>query len=811
MCHRLPRALLVLTCLCLFPFTPQAATKARIQWCDARFIVPGARLTLAPAAAPAFDVVALGAQRIRIANCAAVTPRGKALRDGSIKLSATWKNCGGFKKLVLRGTLDADCTRLAGVMKAKKWKPRFTATASSCGDGMLDAGNAEECEPAGGPTCSQACRAIVAPPLTSTTVTPVTSTTVTSTTMPGCGALCGNGQIDAGCGEECDGDDMGDAACPVGGTPGAVPECTGDCRLDLSECGCDGGAFTSTWEAIQTVVFAHGQCADAVCHGSPALQGGLDLTPVNAYANLVDVHAANGPLLRVKPEEPEESELFLRLAARTAPGAYDAPHGTPMPLGAQPAITENALEVLKRWIRVGAPDEGVVLGTAELLNVCLPPPTPQKIDPLPPPPAGEGLQLYAPPWPIPADDEDEVCYATYYNVTKVAGLVPDDALVPCPSLFLGPTNPSQQCWAYKSSVLAQDPNSHHSLIYVYSGVLGVGDASWGAWTCKGGPHDGLPCDPTRIGEPATAGGADCGPRSGCTTPITTGVGCIGFGPYDYQQTNIQIGGSQEPRFDLHFAPGAYAPMPSQGVIVWNSHGFNLTDIPTTNEQYLNLDFAQQSAGDQRFQVQPLFDSRRIFWDGESVLPFQSREFCATHTFDPNTQLFYMSSHTHRFGRRFRVWEPPNASCQTVLGCLPDETRTPLYESTDYTDPVQLYFDPPVAITAPEARNRRYKFCSLYDNGASDPGKVKRRSTSPAAPPPLTGLLGGPCAITEVACMDGPRKGQPCGGGGGGEPDHAVCDSSPGLGDGLCDACPVKGGVTTEDEMFILLGAFYIAP
>ncbi len=27
--------------------------------------------------------------------------------------------------------------------------------------------------------------------------------------------------------------------------------------------------------------------------------------------------------------------------------------------------------------------------------------------------------------------------------------------------------------------------------------------------------------------------------------------------------------------------------------------------------------------------------------------------------------------------------------------------------------------------------------------------------------------------------------------------------------GDCDACPVLAGVTTEDEMFILLGAYYL--
>ncbi len=32
-------------------------------------------------------------------------------------------------------------------------------------------------------------------------------------------------------------------------------------------------------------------------------------------------------------------------------------------------------------------------------------------------------------------------------------------------------------------------------------------------------------------------------------------------------------------------------------------------------------------------------------------------------------------------------------------------------------------------------------------------------------------------------------------------DDAACDSSPGAGDGFCDACQIMGGVTTENEMF----------
>ena len=50
-----------------------------------------------------------------------------------------------------------------------------------------------------------------------------------------------------------------------------------------------------------------------------------------------------------------------------------------------------------------------------------------------------------------------------------------------------------------------------------------------------------------------------------------------------------------------------------------------------------------------------------------------------------------------------------------------------------------------------------------------------------------------------------RVGEPCAGPG----DHTSCDTAPGAADGLCDACPIAAGVTTENEMFILQGWFYL--
>lgn len=41
----------------------------------------------------------------------------------------------------------------------------------------------------------------------------------------------------------------------------------------------------------------------------------------------------------------------------------------------------------------------------------------------------------------------------------------------------------------------------------------------------------------------------------------------------------------------------------------------------------------------------------------------------------------------------------------------------------------------------------------------------------------------------------------------GRRSHLV--TTPGANDGLCDACPITGGESTENEMFILIGSYYV--
>src|SRR5437879_1070089 len=58
-------------------------------------------------------------------------------------------------------------------------------------------------------------------------------------------------------------------------------------------------------------------------------------------------------------------------------------------------------------------------------------------------------------------------------------------------------------------------------------------------------------------------------------------------------------------------------------------------------------------------------------------------------------------------------------------------------------------------------------------------------------------IGRPCPGTTVACVGGPKRGQLCHG------NNSECDGSPGIGEGVRDACPVHGGV--------VLGFFYRGP
>ena len=132
--------------------------------------------------------------------------------------------------------------------------------------------------------------------------------------------------------------------------------------------------------------------------------------------------------------------------------------------------------------------------------------------------------------------------------------------------------------------------------------------------------------------------------------------------------------------------------------------------------------------------------------------------------------------------------------------LLDAEESLLYTTLTYADPLVRQFDTVTRLCArrPAASARTLTYCTLYDNGFTDPAEVKRSSQVPAN--------GRPCQATH--CAEG-KVGAPCQGVMPAQRD-ASCDSAPGTGDGFCDACTAGFGVSTDDEMFVLTGSYFLS-
>ena len=168
------------------------------------------------------------------------------------------------------------------------------------------------------------------------------------------------------------------------------------------------------------------------------------------------------------------------------------------------------------------------------------------------------------------------------------------------------------------------------------------------------------------------------------------VACLGFGPPDWGLLNNnapQFSGSQESISEVSNPAGVYSLLPMRGIIGWNSHAFNLTHQDMNMEAWLNLDFTDNLT----FPAQQLFNSTWIFT--QNVPPYQTREYCATHTFAEGTRLFQISSHMHKRGKRWRWYLPPQAPCSGPASCAAGDPGDIFYESTDYSDPLELRYDP----------------------------------------------------------------------------------------------------------------------
>jgi len=595
--------------------------------------------------------------------------------------------------------------------------------------------------------------------------------------------------------------------------------------LTLAACGTDSATVVpsgqkcdadSTFAQVQLQIFEAKGCTASACHGETA-NGGLDLRPEQAYANLVNVEASSGDYVRVFPAEQDLSLLYQKVAAKTEDfelGPLGISGGA-MPTG-DAVLSEDDLGLLRAWIRGGAPETGIVNGSAQFASCELEGEiAPNKIQPLPTPAADQGVQFYSGGWEVPAEQEGEVCFVTYYDYSD---RIPEELKVPCGETQGGP---ERECFAYNEVLLAQDPQSHHSIVEFYVPPEGEeaqydpnNEQYWRNWTCLGGSNAGATCAP---------GSDECGDRGQCATAPATTVACIFYangppqmgtaaGLFGAAEVRLNLATAQEATFREKYPPNVFSLMPVKGFVIWDSHAFNLTKTDTSVEQWMNLEFAE--AEEMVYPREQIFDAGDLFGMGR-IEAFSSKEVCTTFTIPQHGQLLTLSSHTHRFGKEFRVWYPPNAVCNTRDPDCGPADREPDYASYDYGDPLYQRFtgDEILTFDSPNEEERTFRYCARYDNGATNPMEVRRESLKPEAETcTFVGAIAQfarsqgidiyacGCAEEERSCFGGPNQGMLCDG------DDSVCGE-----DGVCDACPAGGGVTTEEEMFLLLGSYYVKP
>jgi hypothetical protein len=227
---------------------PAGAKKPRPTPCPPdRYLLPASIGTLTGDTAAEIPLVLQPGQS-SLGSCTLTVGKFKVSKKGVTKVVAksppkTTCGPGNFKKVLVTVTLPAGCRSASVAVKAKKFrKQTLQASLSVCGDGQIDPGKNEECDGSGCPatsTCDSNCKCQPIPTTTTPpTTTASTAVTTTSTTTTTTTTLVGK-CIDASghaTGAAC----TTNMECPTNPDNGAHFGCCGDGVSDFGET-CDKG------------------------------------------------------------------------------------------------------------------------------------------------------------------------------------------------------------------------------------------------------------------------------------------------------------------------------------------------------------------------------------------------------------------------------------------------------------------------------------------------------------------------------------------------------------------------------------------
>jgi len=106
---------------------------------------------------------------------------------------------------------------------------------------------------------------------------------------------------------------------------------------------------TATFTRVQNEVFLQ-TCAAAGCHDTLARQAALDLSVGQAYVQIVTIPSVQIPsLLRIAPDDPDNSYLFQKISSSTPSSGVRMPPGV--------ILADSQITLVRNWILRGAPND----------------------------------------------------------------------------------------------------------------------------------------------------------------------------------------------------------------------------------------------------------------------------------------------------------------------------------------------------------------------------------------------------------------------------------------------------------------------
>jgi len=413
----------------------------------------------------------------------------------------------------------------------------------------------------------------------------------------------------------------------------------------------------SAYHAIQEYVFDR-SCASSACHAAPANSRGLSLEYGLSYDALVGVvpqnpAAAAAGMKLVDPENPENSFLLTKLI-----GPESADQGSRMPFGGG-MIHEAKIDAIRTWIEAGAPETGKVAGIGDL-GVLRDPG--EIFEPPAPPLPGQGYQLRLPPFKIEPGTEREVYYNTQIK-DENGNSVEGDIFINRVEIFY-------------------PAGSHHFILYR------ITEEGLAKGILNNGITPGIAVNPEDDFRELDTDNPD---------PV--------FGVFGGDR--LFVVGTQTDDTLFQFPEGVGLRLPGDTIYDLNSHYINLLgDETLIGETYVNIYTLPEE--EVKYEAVEIFVSNR----GINVPPGTTRVAKLTwyvedelerrgHTPDTELNVFLLTSHMHRHGELFEIFQK--------------STGEMLHRSIAYDDaPIDIY-DPVLRLDV----NDGLRFECIHNNYDTD--------------------------------------------------------------------------------------------